>query len=164
MECELSTSSINDTTDIATIYLLQRLSKSQMATFQDIKVNIVSGGCPLPFYNDPETEGSESADPNTRNYYIEAVNNAFFTIEFWVTDEWKLRSGNGLMFTFNFDGGPSFVMPMAVQALRNSGKVTANQVSGIPEYDVDTGEWYRAKFRFGRLHLRMCLTQFQKLS
>ncbi|MCJ1381073.1 hypothetical protein MMC17_004182 [Xylographa soralifera] len=123
-----------------------------MATVDGIKVNIVAKGRPLIFYNYPDVqEGSTFIDPTAQNYYIEAVEDTFFIIELSATDEWEAKSGNGLVFTFSFDGGPSFVMPMAVEERRRNGEVTGNRISGVPEYDFHTGEWHRARFSFGGL-------------
>ncbi|MCJ1400385.1 hypothetical protein MMC11_003590 [Xylographa trunciseda] len=124
-----------------------------MATLDGISVRIVANGDSLPFYGGPAAENEPSAaDTRTRNYYVEAVDGASFALELRATEDWEARAGNGLVFTFSFDGGAGFVMPMAVAERRGRGEVVVgNGVRGVPAYDGAEGEWRRVGLGFGRL-------------
>ena len=122
------------------------------ASFENIKVEVISNGQSLPFYDDPD--GTENVKQCTRQNYIEAVTDATFSVKVTLNEAFEMGHCDIAAISMSFDGGGNEVTGNVNRGsgLKNR-PLRDRQVifSSVPHFWQSSGQWMHGKLCFGQL-------------
>lgn len=119
------------------------------ATFQGIKVEVVSNDQTLRMYDDPDATVDD--DSEKRQYYIEAVTGATFELRVSLTPEYEQAPCDAVRVYLNFDDD---AIGWYRDIITFSRKRTAI-FNIISEFCHKTNQWTSGKLSFAKLDISM---------
>lgn len=128
-----------------------------MATFHNLKFEIVSGGKTLPMYEDPDAH--ENDDPLKCRKYIEAVTGATFKINVSPLPEYIRGQCDAVRVSVDLDGQNRTSKEMLKRPSldgSNPGK-TKVTFDGYSQYCQQTHQWTQGDLSFGGLEISKSL-------
>ena len=117
------------------------------ATFQGIKVEVVSNDQTLRMYDDPDPTVDD--DPQKRQYYIEAVTGATFELGVSLTPEYEQIICDAVRVSIKFDADASGWYQDIIPFSRSRNVIFRS----ISEFCHKTNQWTRGKLSFGKLDI-----------
>lgn len=118
------------------------------ATFQGIKVEVISNDQTLRMYDDPDATVDD--DPQKRQYYIEAVTGATFELRISLTPEYEQTPCDAVRISLDFDDhAMGWYRDITFSRKRS---VIFNTIS---EFCHKTNQWKSGKLSFAKLDISM---------
>ncbi|MCJ1286544.1 hypothetical protein MMC26_005890 [Xylographa opegraphella] len=125
-----------------------------MALVQGVKLEVISDGRTLPFYQNPDIVHDVLDLTEKRCFYIEAITNAKFYIRITLTEDFEWLSGTGANLGLGFDGGKKYYWMFRQEQWLRNGKSSSKVLYYVRRYDPEKKLFRKAEFIFGHLELQ----------
>lgn len=123
-----------------------------MASSHGITVEILSGGAPLPCYDDPDGATNRKSGEVTK--YIEAVTNAKFEVAFHPIKDFHMGYCDGIRIDYILDGRKICFLYADQRSFTDYNNNRKAVVGASKEFCATSRTWRRVEWSFGKLHIR----------
>jgi hypothetical protein len=123
-----------------------------MATSFGVEVQLLVNGKPLAVYLDPDDH--QTVELRTKNFYVEAVPDAKFTIKIIAREDFAFLSADCLTAHIEIDGGSIWSYCALLKKSWEEHNRLENEISKTAIYSYSLQEWKYTEFTFGGLTIR----------